>query len=184
MSIQGREHYVERTSFPEAVKTIMEALRKERSLSVNALSKETRLNRRTVEKALKLLLDIQPYFQQMKLSHAVSDWRRLVEVSERAGLLELPENVQRLIVRTIYYPNPSEEEIVLIHLLLNAALSPQKSLSLNKTQTIQRLVEQGQIVEENGKLYLSDEGKIVAQGALKIYPELSEISKTASLCSE
>ena len=179
-----REEQPERTSFPDAVKTIMGALKEKRSLSVNALSRETKLNRRTVEKALKLLLDIQPYFQKMKLNPAVSDWRRLIEVSERTGLLELPENVQRLIIRTIYHPNPSEEEIILIHLLLNSAFSPQRSLSLNKTQTIQRLVDQGQIVEENDKLYLSDEGKIVAQGALKIYPELSEISKTSSLCSK
>jgi hypothetical protein len=179
-----REEQSERTSFPEAVKTIMAALKEERSLSVNALSRETKLNRRTVEKALKLLLDIQPYFQQIKLSPAVSDWRKLVEVSERTGMLELPENVQRLIIRTVYYPNPSEEEIVLIHLLLNEATSAQKSVSLNKTQTIQKLVGQGQIVEENDKLFLSDEGEIVAKGALKIYPELSEISKTASLCSE
>jgi hypothetical protein len=173
-----------RTSFPEAVKTVLEALKKEKSLSVNALSRETGLNRRTVEKALKLLLDIQPYFQEIKLSSVQSDWRKLVAVSERTGLLELPENTQRLIIRTMYYPNPSEEEIVLIHLLLNEAFSPEKSLSLRKDQTIRKLVDQGQILEENKKLYLSDEGKIVAQGALKIYPELLQFSKNASICSE
>lgn len=172
-----------RTSFPEAVKTVMEALRKEKSLSVNALSRETGLNRRTVEKAVKLLLDIQPYFQQIKLNPVGTDWRRLIEVDERTGLLELPEDVQRLIIRTIYYPNPSQEEIILIHLLLNEATSPQKSVSLNKDQTIRKLVKQGQIAEENGKLYLSDEGEIVAQGALKIYPELRQLNKTASPCS-
>jgi hypothetical protein len=36
-----REEQSERTSFPEAVKTIMAALKEERSLSVNALSRET-----------------------------------------------------------------------------------------------------------------------------------------------
>jgi len=173
-----------RTSFPEAVKTVMEALRTERTLSVNALSEETKLNRRTVEKALKLLLEIQPYFQQIKLSFIESDWRRLIGVSDRTGLLGLPEDVQRLIIRTIYYPNPSREEIILIHLLLNEALSPEKSVSLPKDQTIQKLVEQGQIVEENGKLYLSDEGEIVAQGALKTYPELQEMNKAKAQCSE
>lgn len=173
-----------RTSFPEAVKKVLEALKKEKSLSVNALSRETGLNRRTVEKALKLLLDIQPYFQEIKLSSVQSDWRKLVAVSERTGLLELPENVQRLIIRTMYYPNPSEEEIVLIHLLLSEAFSPEKSLSLRKDQTIQKLVDQGQVLEGNKKLYLSDEGKIVAQGALKIYPELLELNKNVSICSE
>jgi len=173
-----------RTSFPEAVKTILETLKKEKSLSVNALSKETKLNRRTVEKTLKLLLEIQPYFQEIKLSSVESDWRKLFEVKERTGLLGLPENVQRLIIRTIYYPNPSEEEIVLIHLLLNEALSPQKALPLSQTRAVKVLLEQGQIAESRGRLYLSDEGKIVAQGALQIYPELSEINKRTSICSE
>jgi len=173
-----------RTSFPEAVKIILETLKTERTLSVNALSRKTGLNRRTVEKALKLLLDIQPYFRDIKLNCVQSDWRKLIEVNEKTGLLELPENVQRLIIRTVYYPNPSKDEIVLIHMLLNNALSPQKSLSLERDQTVQKLVEQGQIVEENGRLYLSDEGKIVAQGALRLYPELKELGKLSFACSE
>ena len=173
-----------RTSFPEAVKTVLEALETERSSSVTKLSRKTGLNRRTVEKSLKLLLEIQPHFQTIKLSSVESDWRRLVEVKPKTGLLDLPEHVQKLIIRTMYYPNPSEEEIVLIHLLLNDALSTEKALPLNKTHAVHKLVEQGQILEENDKMYLSDEGEIVAQGALKIYPELSEINKSTSLCSE
>ena len=171
-----------RTSFPEAVKTVLEALKKEKSLSVNALSRETKLNRRTVEKSLKLLLDIQPYFQEMKLGSIESDWRKLVELKERTGLLGLPENVQRLIIRTIYYPNPSEEEIVLIHLLLNKAFSPEKALSLGKSRAIEKLAKQGQLVQTDGRLYLSDEGKIVAQGALQIFPELSEMNRHSTVC--
>lgn len=171
-----------RTSFPEAVKTILETLKKEKSLSVNALSKETKLNRRTVEKTLKLLLEIQPYFQEIKLGSVQSDWRKLVEVKERTGLLGLPENVQRLIIRTIYYPNPSEEEIILIHLLLNEAFIPEKALPITQNLAVKKLLEQGQLVESKGRLYLSDEGKIVAQGALQIYPELSEINKNNSIC--
>jgi len=171
-----------RTSFPEAVKVILETLKKEKSVSVNALSKQTKLNRRTVEKSLKLLLEIQPYLQEIQLGNVKSDWRKLIEVKERTGLLGLPETVQRLIIRTIYYPNPSEEEIVLIHLLLNEAFSPEKALSLGKSRVIQKLVKQGQLVATDGKLYLSDEGKIVSQGALQIYPELSEINRHISLC--
>ena len=173
-----------RISFPEAVKTILETLKKEKSLSVSALSKETKLNRRTVEKTLKLLLEIQPYFQEIKLSNVESDWRKLFEAKERAGLLGLPENVQRLIIRTIYYPNPSEEEIVLIHLLLNEALSPETALSLSQNRAVKMLLKQGQIAETGGRLYLSDEGRIVAQGAILIYPELIEINKRTTICSE
>jgi hypothetical protein len=183
MKMRDKRMQTSRTSFPEAVKTILETLKTEKSLSVNALSKETDLNRRTVEKALKLLIEIQPYFQQIKLNPIGTDWRRLIQVSEKTGLLELPEDVQRLIIRTIYYPNPSEDEIILIHMILNEATSPEKAISLNKSQALQKLIEQGQIVEENGKEYLSEEGSIVAQGALKLYPELREINKNTFVCS-
>ncbi len=171
-----------RTSFPHAVKTVLETLKKQKSLSVNALSKETGLNRRTVEKSLKLLLEIQPYFQEITLGSVETDWRKLVEVKERTGLLGLPENVQRLIIRTIHFPTPSEEEIALIHLLLNEAVSSEKALSLNKNLAVKKLIEQGQISEKNGKFYLSEEGKTVAQGALQVYPELNEINRHSSPC--
>jgi hypothetical protein len=166
-----------RTSFPDAVKIVMDTLKKERSLSVNALSRKTGLNRRTVEKSLKLLLEIQRDFQDLTIGSAETDWRKLVEVKERSGLLGLPENVQNLIIRTIHFPNPSEREIVLIHLLLNEAISPEKAVSIGRSRATKKLLEQGQISEFNGRLYLSDEGKIVAKGALEVYPELVELSK-------
>jgi hypothetical protein len=171
-----------RKSFPEAAVLVLEVLKKERSLSVNALSKETKLNRRTVEKSLKLLMEIQPYFQEIKLGNIQSDWRKIIEVKERTGLFGLPENVQRLIIRTIYYPTPSQQEIALIHLLLNDAFCPEKALFLKQDEAIQKLIQQGQIVQTDNKLYLSDEGKIVAEGALAIYPELSEIKKQSTIC--
>jgi hypothetical protein len=65
-------------------------------------------------------------------------------------------------------------------LLLNGAVSLEKAVSISKNRATQKLVEQCQISETNGKLYLSDEGKIVAQGALQIYPELSEINKQSA----
>ena len=99
-------------------------------------------------------------------------------------MLGLPENLQRLIIRTIYYPNPAEEEIVLIHLLLNDAFSSEKALSLSQSRAVQKLLKQGQVLEIDKKVFLSDEGKIVAQGALSIYPELNEINKRSLTCSE
>jgi DNA-binding transcriptional regulator YhcF (GntR family) len=173
-----------RKSFPEAVIKVLEVLKKEGSLSVNALSKEAKVNRRTVEKTLKLLMEIQPYFQEIKVGSVESNWRKLVEVKERTGLLGLPENVQNLIIRTMHYPTPSEQEIILIHLLLSNAFTSEKALHLNRNQTVQQLVKQGQILETDGKLFLSDEGKIVAEGALQVFPELSEMNRHASICSE
>jgi len=166
-----------RTSFPEAVKIVLNMMEKKRTLSVNALSQETGLNRRTVEKALGLLLEVQPYFLRKTLRLVEMNHSKLIEVNEKSGLLELPETIQRLIIRTAYYPNPSKEETILIHMCLKEAISPEKALSLDKDATIQRLVKQGQIlqVERAPRFYLSEEGKIVAEGALKLYPELKEL---------
>jgi len=173
-----------RKSFPEAVITVLEVLKKEGSLSVNALSKEAKINRRTVEKSLKLLMEIQPYFQEMKVASVETNWRKLVEVKERTGLLGLPENVQNLIIRTMHYPTPSQQEIILIHLLLNSAFSSEKAIALNRNKSVQLLIKQGQILEADSKLYLSDEGKIVAEGALQVFPELNEMNRHASICAE
>jgi hypothetical protein len=166
-----------RTSFPKAVKTVMDIMEKRRTLSVNALSQETGLNRRTVEKALGLLLDVQPYFLHKKLRLVRMNHTKLIEINEKSGLLELPENIQRLIIRTAYYPNPSREEMILIHMRLKEGVSPESALALDKDEIIQKLVKQGQILQTEHvlKFYLSDEGKIVAEGALRLYPELKEL---------
>jgi hypothetical protein len=166
-----------RTSLPEAVKTVLDTMEKRKTLSVNALSRETGLNRRTVEKALELLLNVQPYFLRKSLRLIEMNHSKLIEVNEKSGLLGLPENIQKLIIRTAYYPNPSKEETILVHMCLKEAISPEKALSLDKDAVLRKLVKQGQIlqVEHTPRFYLSDEGTIVAEGALKVYPELKEL---------
>jgi hypothetical protein len=135
-----------RTSFPEAVKTVMSTMEKRKTLSVNALSQQTGLNRRTVEKALGLLMETQEYFQNRSLSLVEMNRTRLVEISNRSGLLGLPENIQRLIIRTAYYPTPSKEETVLVHMCLKEATSPEKAVTFERDATTQKLVRQGQVL--------------------------------------
>jgi hypothetical protein len=103
---------------------------------------------------------------------------KLIEINEKSGLLDLPETIQNLIIRIVYYPNPSKEETILTHMFLKEAISPEKAISLEKDATVRKLVKQGQVLEIERALrfYLSDEGKIVAEGALKLYPELKELA--------
>jgi hypothetical protein len=171
-----------RTSLPKAVKAVLDAIEKNTTLSVNALSRETGLNRRTVEKALDLLLESQTFFDRARLQVLKMDHLKMVEISEKSGLLELPENIQRLIIRTAYYPNPSIEESILVHMCLRGATSRENAILLDEDETLQKLVKQGQIlkVETLPRFYLSDEGKIVADGALRLYPELKEMSARAN----
>lgn len=50
---------------------------------------------------------------------------RLVQLSERGGLLNLPEDLQRLIIRTVYYPTPSREEEILVYLYREKTFLPE-----------------------------------------------------------
>jgi len=167
----------ERTSFPDAVRTLLDVLEKRESFSISGLSREAGLNRRTVEKALELLLDIQKHFLENKLDVIEMNRLKLIQLSARSGLLGLPENLQKLIIRTVYYPTPSMEQEILTHLYLRGAFLPENAVLLTKSGVIQKLIRQGQILENEGKFYLSDEGRIVAEGTLKLYPELKDVAQ-------
>jgi len=165
----------ERTSFPEAVKAVLSTLEKGEAFSVTHLSRETGLNRRTVEKVLSLLCEVQKSLQDKRLDIIKANKTKIVQLKRRYGLLSLPEDIQKLIVRAVYFPTPSREEELLVHLLLKEAWTPEKAIDLERTEIVEKLLKQGQLLEAEGKFYLSDEGKIVAQGALKLYPELQKL---------
>jgi hypothetical protein len=87
-------------------------------------------------------------------------------------MLSLPEKTQRLIIRTLYYPEPSEEVYLLAHLYLRKAIDPEHAISMPKTKPMQKLIKQGQILESRKGVHFSSEGMTVAKGSLIIYPEL------------
>lgn len=55
---------------------------------------------------------------------------KIVQLTERTGLLGLPEEPQKLIIRTAYYPTPSREEEILVHTYLMEAKTPEKAIIL------------------------------------------------------
>ena len=87
-------------------------------------------------------------------------------------MLSLPEKTQRLIIRTLYYPEPSEEGYLLAHLYLRKAVDPEHAVRMPKMKPMQKLSRQGQILESRKGIYLSQGGITVAKGSLTIYPEL------------
>lgn len=170
------EAKTERKSFPEAVITLLGTMEKGSTFSMSDLSKQAGLNRRTVEKALGLLTVAQNYLQENKLEVTKVAHTKVVRLSKRAGLLGLPEELQRLIIKTVYYPSPSREEEILVYAYREEALSPEKAVEMGRSVLVKRLVKQGQLGETSeGKVFLTDEGKIVAEGALKLYPELKDL---------
>jgi hypothetical protein len=167
---------MERKSFPEATKIVLDTLGKGESFSISELSKQAGLNRRTVEKSLEVLAIAQNYFLERKLEITPLRHAKIVQLSKRSGLLNLPENLQKLIIRTVYYPSPSREEEILVYAYIKDAFSPEKAIEITKSTLVKKLLKQGQLIKnEDGRIYLSDEGKIVAEGALNLYPELKNI---------
>jgi hypothetical protein len=65
------------------------------------------------------------------------------------------------------------------------AFTPESAVTIDRSALVQKLLKQGQLLEViKGTVraqYLSDEGKIVAEGALKLYPELKTFEIQACL---
>jgi len=168
---------IERTSFPKAVKTVLDTLEKGEAFSITHLARETNLNRRTVEKVLNLLCEVQKSFDDKRLDIMKVNKAKIVQLRRKVGLLNLPEELQKSIVRAIYFPIPSREEELLVYAYLKKAWSPENAIDLERTRIVEKLLKQGQFLEsEEKKIYLSAEGRIVAKGALKLYPELEKLS--------
>jgi hypothetical protein len=166
-----------RTPFPEALMKVLETLKeKGNSFTVSRLALETRLHRRTVEKVVDLLPLLQKYLEESKITIEELNRVKLIRLQRRVGLADLPERTQKLIIRSLYYPEPSQEQMLLVHLLIRNATSPENALKLEGTNIVTKLKRQGQIIEDRGRFYLSDEGIIVARGTLDLYPELADIA--------
>jgi hypothetical protein len=161
-----------RTPFPEATKVILETLAaKDCPYTVSSLESKTGINRKTIDKALELLVELQRLSEGHHLE--IDKMKRIKVIRFRKeGFLALPEAAQMRILRTEYFPKPSEEDMILIHLYSKGATTEKSSINLKTTPILRKLVKQGQIMRKQGKFYLSDEGCIVARGAMKLYPEV------------
>jgi len=67
------------------------------------------------------------------------------------------EEIQKLILQTTYFPLPSSETRLLVHLYIKNATSVEKAIKLPDDPMIAKLVEQGQLVRSGEQFYLSDE---------------------------
>ena len=171
------EAKIERKSFPKAIKILLDTLENGDAYSISQLSRETDLNRRTVEKAINLLSETQKYFLERKLEVIEISRAKIVRFTKKFGLSDLPEELQRLIIRTVYYPNPSREEEILVYVYNQKAFSPERTIKMEKSSMVKKLLKQEQLMRAHtkGTVYLSNEGKIVAEGVLELYPELKNL---------
>lgn len=162
-----------RTSFTEACRIILQSLKETgKPVTVSDLVRMTGLNRKTVEKCTEFLQAMQKELERKKIvSHAMNHMR-ILTLEPRIGMLSLPEKTQRLIIRTLYYSEPTEDLYLLTHLYLRKAVNPERAISMPKTKLMQKVIKQGQILESSKGVYLSPEGITIAKGSMRMYPEL------------
>jgi hypothetical protein len=144
--------------------------------SMTRLAKESKLHRNTVEKCIELFLNLEKLgLEDYRIKRESVDNKKIIFLERRTGLLSFPEDIQNLIIKLRYYPVPSEEGTILVHLFINNAISPTNALKLGNNEKFNKLIDQGQIKRSRNGIYLSDEGIIVAKGILKIFPDLEKI---------
>jgi hypothetical protein len=171
-----------RTSLDEACEQIIRRLLEEQKpYSITGLAKDSQLHRKTVEKAINLLLNLeQNGLDNFRLKILTVDNRKIVTLESRTGLLSYPEDIQRLIIKARHFPLPTPEAYTLVYLYLYGAISPKKAILVRgKKEEVGILLKQGQIRElKKSRYYLTEEGIIVAKGTLQIFPELEKHRKT------
>ena len=176
----------DRTSLPDAVTSVLELLkrrdRKREPLTIQEIARESGLNPRTVSKVIQILEEAYDVFSKEDLVVLKTSAGTLVEVEpKQPNLLSLPEDVQKMLIRTKYFPQPSREQETLVHLLLKGAVNENSGVYLEKTPLVSQLLETENIAAipeskgSSGFYCLTDIGRMVAEGSLAIYPELKTL---------
>jgi len=171
---------VGRTPLDEAIKEIFKLLvEREKSYSITGLARESGLHRKTVQKCIELLADLEDrWLEDYKLKLHEIDNRKFIALERRTGLLSYPDEVQKFIIKAKYFPMPSEETYIILNLYIKDASSREKAVQVEETvedEMLKKLIKQEKIKKkQDGTYYLSDEGITIAKGALQLYPYLKE----------
>jgi len=165
-----------RTDFVTAYHKVLGILKSGEPYTLSKLSQKANLNFRTIKKILYVLESSQSSFSGKYLDVTNLENLTVIKMKEKAGLTLFPEHIQSLIIKTSHYPTVSREEEVLVHLLLKNATNRNSTIDLLEDQTLKDLVEAEHVEKTNGQYFLTEDGKYIAKGALKLYPELEKIS--------
>lgn len=137
-------------------------------LSISQLSIQSKLSPRTVKKYLKLI----------EIAKDSPDFRVITSpkvMIEPIGFLSLPEQ-KRISYLRLHYPEVEDEGMVLVMLYNIGAFSEKNGVEMNVNEKLKELIKAEHIKESNGIFFLTDLGKRVAEGTLKIYPELRDVN--------
>jgi len=165
-----------RTDFSTALTKTLEVLKNGEMYTQNKLAQKTDLNSRTIAKILVLLDHVQSVLKENEIDISALENVKVIRMRERSGLATFPENIQKMIIKTIHYPTVSREEEILTHLFLRNATTEKSAVLIPEDSILKELVEAEHVSKTNdGRFYLTVDGGFIAKGALKLYPELQEI---------
>ncbi|MGH9876526.1 MAG: hypothetical protein ACRD5H_02730 [Nitrososphaerales archaeon] len=131
-----------------------------------------------MKKAVEFIQRSQKSFLEKAIEvSSTADNMTIIRIKDRSGLAFYPDNIQRLIIKTSYYPTASREEEILAYLLMVNATNANRAVSIPEDMKLKELVEAEHIAKTpNGRYYLTSDGQMIGKGALELYPELKNIA--------
>jgi hypothetical protein len=88
-----------------------------------------------------------------------------------------PEKIQQLIIKTAYYPTVSREEEILAYLFIANASDASRAVDIPEDSKLGELLGAEHVARTpGGRYYLTSDGQTIARGALRLYPELKDVS--------
>ncbi|QLH07105.1 hypothetical protein [Nitrosopumilus ureiphilus] len=161
-----------RTDLVSATLQIMKAIQNGEAYTLNKISKKTELNFRTVQKALNLIEACQKQLESKKINITHLGHATHIQMKSKSGITSMPMHIQKMLIRTSYYPTPDRNEEILVYLLQNGATKNTSAIQMNSSPILDELVTAEHVIKKGKKYYLSDMGAITAKGAMSLYPEL------------
>lgn len=161
-----------RTDLTSATIQIMNTMSNGEQYTLKKISEKTELNFRTVQKVFKLIDEFQKRLDSKKINILHTKNVIKVQMKEKSGMTAMPIPIQKMLIRTTYYPTPNRHEELLVYLLQNNATSLKSSIVLEKSKIIEELVKAEHITKNKQRYFLSEMGAITARGAVSLYPEL------------
>ncbi len=161
-----------RTDLASATLQIMKTLQNGESYTLNKISRETELNFRTVQKVFKLIEAFQEQLESKKINIIRQNHVIRIQMKSKSGITSMPTPIQKMLIRTSYYPTPGRNEELLVYLLQNNATKNSSAIQMNSNKLLDELVAAEHVIKKGKKYHLSEMGQIAAKGAMSLYPEL------------
>lgn len=134
------------------------------ALSPSEIARKTGIHYESVKRYVKVIEDIQkaPSIETIKTPKG--------ELYKAKGLLFMPEDERLRYIRKKYMPEPREKDMMLVKLYKNKAFNAKNALMLKQNKIIEEGLRFKHFAKtKDGKIYLTELGKKIAEGALKMF---------------